>query len=72
VDKIHVCSNHCILYRKEYEFNTKYPVCDVSRYKRSYNHVYADTMKKQIKNKSKTAISLESVDDGSDTDKADK
>jgi hypothetical protein len=49
VEKIHACPNHCILYRKEYEFNTKCPVCGVSRYKRSYNHVYADTMKKQIK-----------------------
>jgi hypothetical protein len=30
VDKIHACPNHCILYRKEYEFNTKGPVCGVS------------------------------------------
>jgi hypothetical protein len=30
VDKIHACSNYYILYRKEYEFNTKYPVCGVS------------------------------------------
>jgi hypothetical protein len=49
VDKIHTCPNHCILYYKGYEFNTKCPVCGVSRYKRSYNHVYADTMKKNIK-----------------------
>jgi hypothetical protein len=35
VDKIHAYPNHCILYRKEYEFNTKCPVCGVSRYKRS-------------------------------------
>jgi hypothetical protein len=49
VDKIHACPNHCILYRKEYEFNMKCPVCGVSRYKRSYSHVYADTMKKKIK-----------------------
>jgi hypothetical protein len=41
VEKIHACHNHCILYRKVYEFNTKCPVCGVSRYKRSYNHVYA-------------------------------
>jgi hypothetical protein len=58
VDKIHACPNHCILYHKEYEFNTKCPVCGVSRYKRSYYHVYADTMKKKIKNKNKTAIDL--------------
>jgi hypothetical protein len=56
VDKIHACPNHCILCRKEYEFNTKCPVCGVSRYKRSYKHVYADTMNKKIKNKNKTAI----------------
>jgi hypothetical protein len=30
VDKIHTCPNHCILYRKEYDFNTKCPVCGVS------------------------------------------
>jgi hypothetical protein len=30
VDKIHACHNNCILYRKEYEFNTKCPVCGVS------------------------------------------
>jgi hypothetical protein len=39
VDKIHVCTNHYILYRKEYEFNMTCPLCGVSRYKRSYNHV---------------------------------
>jgi hypothetical protein len=47
VDKMHACPNHCILYRKEYEFNMKCPVCGVSQYKRSYNHVYIDTMKKR-------------------------
>jgi hypothetical protein len=30
VDKIHTCPNHYILYRKEYEFNTKCPVCGES------------------------------------------
>jgi hypothetical protein len=30
VEKIHACLNHCILYRKEYEFNTKCPICGVS------------------------------------------
>jgi uncharacterized Zn finger protein (UPF0148 family) len=72
VDKIHACPNHCILYRKEYEFNTKCPICGVSRYKRSYNYVYADTMKKKAKNKNKVAISPESVDDETDHDKEDK
>jgi hypothetical protein len=71
VDKIHACPNHCILYRKEYEFNTKCPVCGVSRYKRSYNHVYVDTMKKMIKNKNKTAIGLEIVDHEADLNKGD-
>jgi hypothetical protein len=71
VDKIHACPNHYILYRKEYEFNTKCLVCGVSRYKRSYNHVYADTMKKKTKNKNMTTMGPESVDDEADLDKED-
>jgi hypothetical protein len=67
-DKIHACPNHCILYRKEHEFKTKCPVCGVSRYKRSYNHVYVDTIKKKNKN---TAIGPESVDDENDFNKDD-
>jgi hypothetical protein len=47
----------------------KCPVCGVSRYKRSYNHVYVDTIKK--KKKKNTAISPESVDDENDSDKED-
>jgi hypothetical protein len=69
VDKIHACPNHCILYRKEHKFKTKCPVCDVGRYKRSYNHVYVDTMKKN--NKKNTAIDVESVDDENDSDNED-
>jgi hypothetical protein len=69
VDKIHACLNHYILYRKEHEFKTKCPVCGVSQYKRSYNHVYADTMKK--KNKKNTDIGPESVDDKNDSDTED-
>jgi hypothetical protein len=61
----------CILYHIEYEFNMKCPVCGVSQYKRSYNHVYVDTMKEKIKNKNKTAISLESVDDKAGPNKED-
>jgi hypothetical protein len=38
----------------------------------SYNHVYADTVKKKIKNKNKTAIGPKSVDDETDPDKEDK
>jgi hypothetical protein len=41
----------------------------VSRYKRSYNHVYVDTVKK--KNKKNTAIGPKSVDDENDSDKED-
>jgi hypothetical protein len=63
--------NHCILYRKEYEFNTKCLVCGVSRYKRNYNHVHADTMKKKTKNKNKTTISPESVDEEANLDTKD-
>jgi hypothetical protein len=70
VDKIHACPNHCILYRKEYEFKMKCLLRGVSRYKRSYNHLYVDTMKK--KNKNKTTIGLESVDDENNSDKEDK
>jgi hypothetical protein len=70
-EKIHACPNQCISYYNEYEFNTKYPVCGVSRYKRSYNHVYANTMKKKIKNKNKTAIDPEIVDDEAEFDKED-
>jgi hypothetical protein len=66
VDKIHACPNHCILYRKDHEFKMKCLVCGVSRYKRSYNHVYVDTM-----NKKNTAIGPESVDDKNDSDKED-
>jgi hypothetical protein len=69
VEKIHSNPNYCILYRKEHEFKTKCPVCGVSRYKRGYNHVYVDTMKK--KNKKNTVIGLESVDDENDSDKED-
>jgi hypothetical protein len=71
LDKIHACPNRCILYCKEYEFNTKCLVCGVSQYRRSYNHVYADTMKKKIKNKNKTLIGPKSVDDEADPDKED-
>jgi hypothetical protein len=46
----------------------KCPVCGVSRYKRSYNHVYVDTMKKKNK---KIAIGPESVDDKNNPDKED-
>jgi hypothetical protein len=69
VDKIHACLNHCILYRKEHELKMKCLVSGVSLYKRSYNHVYADTMKK--KNKKNTIIGPESVDDENDSDNED-
>jgi hypothetical protein len=71
VDKIHACPNYCILYLKEYEFNTKCLVCGVSQYKRCYNNVNADTMKKKTKNKNKTAISPKSVDDEANLDTED-
>jgi hypothetical protein len=44
----------------------KCPVCGVSRYIRSYNHVYVDTVKR--KNKKNTAIDHKSVDDKNDFD----
>jgi hypothetical protein len=54
---------------KEHEFKTKYPICGVSRYKRSNNHVYVGTMKNKNK---KTAIGPESVDDETNSEKEDK
>src|SRR6266540_789831 len=35
VKKIHACSNHCILYRKEYEHFASCPVCKLRPYKRT-------------------------------------
>jgi hypothetical protein len=52
-----------------HEFKMKCPVCGVSRYKRSYNHVHVNTMKK--KNKKNTTIGPESVDDENNSDKED-
>jgi hypothetical protein len=49
----------------------KCSVYGVSRYKRSYNYVYADTIKKKIKSKNKAAIGPEIVDDEADLDKED-
>jgi hypothetical protein len=69
VDNIHASPNHYILYRKEHELKMKCLVCGVSQYKRSYNDVYVDTMKK--KNKKNIAIGPESVDDKNDFDKED-
>jgi hypothetical protein len=33
IEKNHVCSNHCILYRKEHEFKDRCPRCNASQYK---------------------------------------
>jgi hypothetical protein len=30
IEKIHTCSNHCILYRKEHEFKDRCPTCNAS------------------------------------------
>jgi hypothetical protein len=49
----------------------KCSVCGVSRYKRSYNHVYVDTIKKKKKKKKNIAIGSKSVDDENDFDKED-
>jgi hypothetical protein len=37
VEKIHVCPNHCILYKKEHEFKDKFPRCNDSWYKQNDN-----------------------------------
>ena len=65
VTKIHACLNHCVLYRKEYEFLTKCPICGVNRYKRSYNHEFSTKKNKAKKNKN-SAIGPESDDTSDD------
>jgi hypothetical protein len=62
VQKIHTCPNHCILYRGDFENATRCPVCNVSRYKKSYNQECVKKISKKNKNK-KTTIGLESDDD---------
>nr|AAM08850.1 Putative tnp2 transposase [Oryza sativa Japonica Group] len=37
VEKIHVCVNHCILYRKEYASFDECPTCNASQYKSNSN-----------------------------------
>jgi hypothetical protein len=39
VPRIHVCRNHCILYRRDYAELEKCPNCDASRYKSKDNFV---------------------------------
>jgi hypothetical protein len=55
IEKIHACPNHCILYRKEYEFKDRCPRCNASRYKQNDNieEVEDDSNKKSKKGKGK-------------------
>jgi hypothetical protein len=62
VQKIHACSNHCILYRGDFENAARCPVCNVSRYKKSYNQDCVKKFSKKNKNK-KSTIGPESDDD---------
>jgi hypothetical protein len=62
VQKIHACPNHCILYRGNFENATRCPVCNVSRYKKSYNQECVKKFLKKNKNKIST-IGPESDDD---------
>jgi hypothetical protein len=62
VQKIHACPNHCILYRGEFENATRCPVCNVSRYKKSYNQECVNKIAKINRNK-KAAIGPEIDDD---------
>ena len=72
VNKIHACPNHCILYLEENKFKTMCPECGISHFKRSYNHVYVDTMKKKTKRKKNIApIGPESLEDDT-SDKEDE
>jgi hypothetical protein len=52
VEKIHACPNHCILYRKEYEFKEKCPTCNASRYKQNID----DSEGQGRKRKNNTAL----------------
>ncbi|KAL6607941.1 hypothetical protein ACP70R_041004 [Stipagrostis hirtigluma subsp. patula] len=47
VQKIHACSNHCILYRKEYASLDKCPTCGASRYKCNRTGTYSDDSNKR-------------------------
>jgi hypothetical protein len=38
IEKNHACPNHCILHRKEHEFNDKCPRCNATRYKLNINY----------------------------------
>jgi hypothetical protein len=51
IEKIHVCPDHCILYRKEHEFNDRCPTSNASRYKWNNNieEVDDDSNKKSNK-----------------------
>jgi hypothetical protein len=51
IEKIHACSNHCILYQKEHEFKDRCPRCNASQYKRNDNseEVEDDSNKKSKK-----------------------
>jgi hypothetical protein len=62
VQKNYACLNHCILYRGNFENATTCPVCNVSRYKKSYNQECVKKIPKKTKNK-KSTIGLESDDD---------
>lgn len=62
VQKIHACPNHCILYRGDFENASRCPVCNVSRYKKSYNQDCVKKFPKKNKNK-KSTIGPESDDD---------
>ena len=49
VQKIHACPNHCILYRGDFENASRCPVCNVSRYKKSYNQDCVKNSRRKIK-----------------------
>jgi hypothetical protein len=48
VEKIHACSNHCILFRKEHEFKEKCPTCNSSRYKQKNDDSEGQGWKRKI------------------------
>lgn len=44
-EKIHVCPNDCIIYKKEYVNVESCPICDDSRWKRNFQ---GTTMKERV------------------------
>ncbi|CAL9024947.1 unnamed protein product [Prunus brigantina] len=47
-DKIHVCPNNCILYRKDYEDSTNCPTCGISRWKEGKDSILKEGVSAKV------------------------